>query len=164
MRKNILKFLGYLFYKGDRFSNLCKSTYLSNKISRGGGVRIGGSVTIAHSENIFIGKNTFMNGGELTAGNNSKIVIGENVLISYNVHIRTVTHRYGDKSIPIIEQGGIEKDIIIGNNVWIGYGTQIMSGVTIGDGAVIGAGAIVTKDVGKDEVWGGVPAHFIKNR
>lgn len=160
----MLEFLGVLFYNSERFINLCKSAYLSSKFSGGGKVDIGGGVTVSHSENIVIGNNTFMNGGELTAGSNSKIVIGKNVLISYNVHIRTVTHRYKDKNIPIIAQGGMEKDIIIGDNVWIGYGAQIMSGVTIGEGAVIGAGAVVTKNVGCNEVWGGVPARYIKNR
>ena len=38
-------------------------------------------------------------------------------------------------------------DIVIGNDVWIGYEAVILSGVTIGDGAVIGTRAVVTKDV-----------------
>ena len=38
-------------------------------------------------------------------------------------------------------------DIVIGNDVWIGYEAVILSGVTIGDGAIIGARAVVTKDV-----------------
>ena len=61
-------------------------------------------------------------------------------------------------------QGHNEKDIIIGNDVWIGYGAQIMSGVTVGDGAVIAAGSIVTKDVLPYTVVGGVPAKKIKER
>jgi virginiamycin A acetyltransferase len=38
-------------------------------------------------------------------------------------------------------------DIVIGNDVWIGYEAVILSGITIGDGAIIGARAVVTKDV-----------------
>lgn len=38
-------------------------------------------------------------------------------------------------------------DIVIGNDVWIGYEAVILSGVTIGDGAIIGTRAVVTKDV-----------------
>ena len=53
---------------------------------------------------------------------------------------------------------------MIGNDVWIGYGAQIMSGVRIGDGAVIAAGAVVTKDVASYSVVGGIPARKIKER
>ncbi|MGL9729055.1 virginiamycin A acetyltransferase [Enterococcus sp. DIV0756] len=55
-------------------------------------------------------------------------------------------------------------DIIIGNDVWIGYEATILSGVTIGDGAIIGAKAVVTKDVPAYSVVGGVPAKKIKHR
>lgn len=55
-------------------------------------------------------------------------------------------------------------DIIIGNDVWIGYEAVIMSGVTIGDGAVVGARALITKDVPPYTVVGGVPAKVIKRR
>lgn len=55
-------------------------------------------------------------------------------------------------------------DIVIGNDVWIGYEAVILSGVTIGDGAVIGGRAVVTKDVPPYTVVGGVPARPIKKR
>lgn len=55
-------------------------------------------------------------------------------------------------------------DVIIGNDVWIGYSSIILSGVTIGNGAVIGAGSVVSKNVGAYEVWCGNPAKFIKKR
>lgn len=55
-------------------------------------------------------------------------------------------------------------NIKIGNDVWIGYGVKIMSGVTIGDGSVIAANACVSKDVAPYTIVGGVPARKIKNR
>ena len=55
-------------------------------------------------------------------------------------------------------------DIIIGNDVWIGYEAVILSGVTIGDGAIIGARAVVTRDVPPYTIVGGVPAKAIKKR
>ncbi len=55
-------------------------------------------------------------------------------------------------------------DIIIGNDVWIGYEAVIMSGVTIGDGAIIAARAVVTKDVPPYTIVGGVPAKLIRKR
>ena len=55
-------------------------------------------------------------------------------------------------------------DIIIGNDVWIGYEAVILSGVTIGDGAVIGCRAVVTKDIPPYTIVGGVPAKPIRKR
>jgi acetyltransferase-like isoleucine patch superfamily enzyme len=54
--------------------------------------------------------------------------------------------------------------ISIGNDVWIGYGATILSGVKVGDGAVIAAGAVVTKTVHAYEIVGGVPARSIGSR
>ena len=73
------------------------------------------------------------------------------------------------------EEWGLEKrnvaeswdnkgDIVLGNDVWIGYEAVIMAGVTIGDGAIIGARAVVTKDVPPYTVDGGIPAKPIKKR
>lgn len=55
-------------------------------------------------------------------------------------------------------------DIVIGNDVWIGYEAVIMSGVTIGDGAIVGTRAVVTKDVPPYAIVGGVPAKIIRKR
>lgn len=54
--------------------------------------------------------------------------------------------------------------VVIGNDVWLGYGTKILEGVTVGDGAVVAAGAVVTKDVPPYAIVGGVPAKVIKYR
>ena len=55
-------------------------------------------------------------------------------------------------------------DIVIGNDVWIGYEAVIMSGVTIGDGAIIGTRAVVTKNAPPYTIVGGVPAKQIRKR
>lgn len=55
-------------------------------------------------------------------------------------------------------------DIIIGNDVWIGYESVIMQGVHIGDGAIVAARAVVTKDVPPYTIVGGVPAKAIRKR
>ena len=55
-------------------------------------------------------------------------------------------------------------DIVIGNDVWIGYEAVIMAGVHIGDGAIIGTRAVVTKDVPPYTIVGGLPAKKIRSR
>jgi acetyltransferase-like isoleucine patch superfamily enzyme len=52
----------------------------------------------------------------------------------------------------------------IGDNVTIGAKSIIMSGVKIGNGSIIAAGSVVLKktEIGSNEIWGGVPAKFIK--
>lgn len=55
-------------------------------------------------------------------------------------------------------------DIIIGNDVWIGYEAVILAGVKVGDGAIIGTRAVVTKDVPPYTIVGGVPARPIRKR
>lgn len=55
-------------------------------------------------------------------------------------------------------------DIVVGNDVWIGYEAVILAGVTIGDGAIIGARAVVAGDVPPYTIVGGVPARPIRKR
>ncbi len=55
-------------------------------------------------------------------------------------------------------------DIVIGNDVWIGYEAVVMAGVRIGDGAIVAARAVVTKDVPPYTIVGGTPAREIRRR
>lgn len=55
-------------------------------------------------------------------------------------------------------------NLVIGNGVFVGFNTVFVNSVIVGDNAVIAAGSVVTKDIPKNEVWGGVPARFIKMR
>ncbi|MBM6820166.1 acyltransferase [Clostridium saudiense] len=87
------------------------------------------------------------------------ITIGENTNISSYTKFITGSHDIDDKKF-VAEF----KPINIGKNVWVGTGAIVLQGVTIGDGAVVAAGAVVTKDIPDYEVWGGVPAKFIRKR
>lgn len=98
------------------------------------------------------------------ASKNAKIHIGSHCMISYNVCIRTLTHEYSRVDIPMKKQPHIEKDVVIKDDVWIGFGAIIMPGVNIGEGCVIGAGAVVTKNCEPYGVYVGVPAKLIKKR
>ena len=55
-------------------------------------------------------------------------------------------------------------NIVVEDDVWIGYGATILSGVHIGRGAVIAAGAVVTKDVDAYAIVGGIPARILRYR
>lgn len=141
--------------------------YMSRKNSRAvhndGGI-ISGLCSLAYPKNIYIGANSYINGGEIIASPNAKIIIGENCLISYQVHIRTDMHNYKNPDQLIRLQGHTEQNIVIEDDVWIGYGAQVMSGVTLSKGCVIGAGAVVTHDTIAYGVYGGVPARLINMR
>ena len=160
---NILKYvLGFLADKMNASVQYYKAEEYKKKIV-GTDYRLG-LVNCRYPENIEIGKGTYINGGNLHASPNGKIVIGENCLISYNFFARTDVHNYIKKDILINEQGNTEKSIIIGNDVWIGYDVKIMGGVKIGNGCVIAAGAVVTKDTEAYCMYAGVPAVRIKHR
>ena len=57
-----------------------------------------------------------------------------------------------------------EKDIVIEDDCWVGFGAQIMAGVTMKQGSVLAAGAILTHDTVPYGVYAGVPARKIKER
>lgn len=73
-----------------------------------------------------------------------------------------IDHDHGIKAGKMIgPQESIKKEIILGEDVWLGCNVIVLKGVTIGDGAVIAAGAVVNKSVPAYEIWGGVPAKKI---
>lgn len=114
-----------------------------------------------------------INGDKLIIGKFCSIACGAKFLFNSANHTLTSLSTY---TFPLFfEEWKLEKknvtkawdnkgNIIIGNDVWIGYDAIILSGVTIGDGAIIGAGAVVTKDVPPYTIVGGIPAKAIRKR
>lgn len=111
---------------------------------------------------IDIGERVFI--GSFCEFNISKgIKIGNDTNIASGC--RFIDHDHGIKRDELIGgQRPIEKEIIIGNDVWLGFNVVVLKGVEIGEGAVVAAGAVVTKSIGAYEIWGGVPAKKIGNR
>ena len=107
--------------------------------------------------NVFIGNNTEFNISK-------KISIGNDSLIASNCRFIDHDHGTNDLSVSIRLQKPKTNPIMIEENVWIGTNSTVLKGVSIGKGAIIGAGSVVNKNVPQDEIWGGVPAKFIKKR
>ena len=115
-----------------------------------------------------------VNGDRLVIGKFCSLACGARFLFNSANHTLKSLSTY---PFPIFwgEEWGIDKsevasawdnrgDIVVGNDVWIGYEAVIMAGVRIGDGAVIAARAVVTRDVPPYTIVGGVPAKTIRPR
>ncbi|WP_297426937.1 DapH/DapD/GlmU-related protein [Clostridium sp.] len=112
--------------------------------------------------NIYVGDNTFFNTNNKIVSL-KKINIGENCLFGPNVGIFDHDHNFKNNDLPIIQQGYSTKEIIIGNDIWVGCNSTITRGVRIGDKVVIAANSVVTKEIINKGVYGGVPCKFIKD-
>ena len=129
-------------------------------------VRIWAKNRITIGKNFYIGRDSFIE---------TDIIIGDNVLLANRVAIvGRYDHHYQQVGVPIrlsmqIRDGnynwlGLDNMTIIEDDVWIGYGCTVMSGVKIGVGSIIASGSIVTKDVEPYSIYGGNPAKKIKSR
>lgn len=109
---------------------------------------------------------TFSESSKLTIGNFVSIAGNVTFLLDVEHYLNHIsTFPYLVKVVHSFKSESFSKgNIMIEDDVWIGYGATIMSGVHIGRGAVIAAGALVTKDVAPYAIVGGVPAKLIKYR
>jgi len=130
----------------------------------GHGTVIRPSASLTNPQNIFLGENVHINrNAYLWAGKCSKIKIGDNLVCGPGVFITSDNH--GIKKNQLIrDQNGVEKDVIIGNDVWLGAYVILLPGIAIGDSAVVAAGSVVTKDVAPFTIVAGVPAKEIGRR
>ena len=91
------------------------------------------------------------------------VTIGSHVNLAQGITITALNHSFEDTAKRIDEQGITTKQVVIGDDVWIGTNAVILPGVTVGCHSVVAAGAVVTKDVPDNCVVGGVPAKVIKS-
>ena len=112
-----------------------------------------------YGSNIEVGMNFYANSG-CTILDVAKVKIGDNCLFGPHVSIFTAGHPI----YPSTRNSGYEygKEIIIGDNVWIGGGAIVCPGVTIGSNVVIGAGSVVTKDMPSWTVCAGNPCKVLR--
>lgn len=114
---------------------------------------------------IIIGDNVNFN-TDIHIGCINKIEIGNNCLFASRIYI--TDHDHGDTSLdslllPPAKRKLVSKGpVIIKDNVWVGEGVAILSGVTIGENSIIATNAVVTKDVPANSVVAGIPAKIVK--
>ena len=130
-----------------------------------GNPRIHSTASLRCGSNIYLGLNSHINQYCcIWASENSKILIGDNVLMGPGVKIFSSNHGMSRTDIPMNIQPIKEKDIVIGDDVWIGANSVVVAGVKIGKGSVIAAGSVVTKDIPEYIIAGGIPAKPLKKR
>ena len=129
-------------------------------------VRIWARQKVQIGKNFYIGRDSFIE---------SDVIIGDNVIWANRVAlVGKYDHHYQQIGVPIrlasqirdkdYEWHGLNSLTVIEYDVWVGYGSTIMSGVTIHEGSIIAAGSVVTKDVEPFSIYAGVPARKIGDR
>jgi acetyltransferase-like isoleucine patch superfamily enzyme len=116
-----------------------------------------------HEGEVQIGAKTVI-GQECTISAYQRVAIGRECVIADRVMLIDFDHGIVEVERPIRLQGIYKRDVQVGNNCWIGYGTCILRGVTIGDNSVVGTSAVVTKSLPDNAVAAGVPARVIRMR
>jgi acetyltransferase-like isoleucine patch superfamily enzyme len=115
--------------------------------------------------NLYIGENSVINEYANIRASGGEISIGSNTMVAQGVSIIATNHNIHTNKLMIEDVWEQSKsDVFVGNNVWLGAHCVLLPGVKVGDGAVVAAGAVVNKDIGENEIWGGVPARYINTR
>ena len=136
----------------------------SGRISFGRFAWIGAGTKIrCHEGTVEIGSKTVI-GQDCTISAYQRVSIGEQCVIADRTMFIDFDHVVSDPERPIRLQGIYKRDVVVGSNVWIGYGVQILRGVTVGDNAIVGSGSVVTRDIPANAVAAGSPARVIRSR
>lgn len=147
--------LGCFFaYKAYR----CKYALSDSFVFNGNNIQFYGDGAIVTGKNSYIGELS-----TIQAAPGCSVKIGAGCKISHNVRIYTQSALAdADFSIePVPEKFG---DVTIQDFCWIGANVFMNPGVTIGENSVVGANSVVTTNIPAGEIWGGVPARFIRKK
>lgn len=148
------------------------------RMGRGASAYLGTMFDVGPRGKVTIGDYTLVHGARIIC--DLEIMIGDYSLLSWNVvlmdsyrvsldpdkrrrDLEAAAHL--KQRIPLIIDGTPHPPgaITIGRNVWIGFDTCVLPGVTIGDGAIVGARSVVVEDVEPYTIAAGNPARFIRN-
>jgi len=109
-----------------------------------------------------IGEGTFLNIATMLAAIDL-VEIGAHCMLANGCFVTDANHRFDDLEKPITWQGFTTKGPTrIGDNVWLGAGVVVTSGVTIGERCVIGANSVVTQDIPPFSIAAGAPAKVLR--
>ena len=155
-KKRVSKFIvKYENIEHYRKINISKGK-IGNDVKFGKNVVISGCDKVQLNNNIHIGSDSFIraDGG---------LIIGNNVIISRNVVIYTVSHNYLGSLLPF-DTSNIEKPVVIEDNVWIGTNVTISPGTIIGEGAIIAMGSHVYGNIAPLSIVGSGEIKVLKIR
>lgn len=184
LKKIFLKILNSIVYlkfkktQGFSIASSAKVNFIGVRMNKRNSLSIG-KKTMVEGDIVFdkddcivrIGENTFIGRSQIICA--ERIEIGAKVLIAWgctivdhNSHSLSAVQRAKDVADWYVNRKDwsdvTKKPVKIKDNVWIGFNSIILKGVTVGEGAIIGAGSVVTKDVEPYTVVAGNPAKFIK--
>lgn len=135
-------------------------------VDLGKGVHVHRHTTIqtGKSGRVVIGEGTHLQPRCQLSAYKGSIIIGERVEIAPNCAFYPYGHGMNAGEAIVKQPLQSKGDIVIGDDVWLGFGVIVLDGVKIGQGAVIGAGSVVSKDIPDMAIAVGVPAKVVKIR
>jgi acetyltransferase-like isoleucine patch superfamily enzyme len=141
---------------------LLRYVFLKNSAKKiGDNVSIQPGVFLFNPQNIQMGNNVSIHPMCYIEGAGG-IVIGNNVSIAHATTLISTDHTWEDITIPIKYNKETLSPIIIDDDVWLGCGVRVLSGVHIRTRTVVAAGAVVNKNFEENSLIGGVPVRLIK--
>lgn len=128
-------------------------------------VRIHATASIRNAHNVYVGKNSHINHlCCVWAGEHSKIVLGDNLLMGPGVALFSGNHGIV-RGQPMTFQERKDASIEIGDDVWLGAHSVVTAGTHIANGVIVAAGAVVTRSITQEgAIVGGIPARVIGER
>ncbi len=144
------------------FGLLLRYIFVKNLAKKvGNNVSIQPNVFLYNLQNIQLGNNVSIHPMCYIEGAGG-IDIGDDVSIAHGSSILSTNHQWSNTELAIKYNRESFDKVCIENDVWIGCGVRILSGVTISNRSVVAAGAVVNKSFDKFSLIGGVPAKIIK--
>lgn len=120
------------------------------------------SVSLCNASRITLGRSVYVGDrSSLWAGDTTgRIVMGDGCLLGPEVFV--TASDYGTRwGTHVMQQPKRERDVVLGDEVWLGARVTVVAGVTIGDGAIVGAASVVTRDVPAGAIAVGAPARVV---
>jgi acetyltransferase-like isoleucine patch superfamily enzyme len=131
----------------------------------GPGVRMSPTASLRNGERIKIGAYSHIGANcSIWAGDSvGRITLGRHALLGPEVFI-TASNYQTAPGTPVMDQPKLERDVVIGDDVWLGARVMVVAGVEIGDGCIVGACSVVTRSIPAGSIAVGNPARVVGQR